>query len=136
LDLSQTPTPPTTLRDAKLKKQEEIIELAKVAQEELVWGYAPAEQASWDRKLTEAKAIIASNNIEDAPILKVEAIAFSGAQIEEDIFAATLFLAEEIINKSEQLYLASAQIAGRRTKLWNQVEAAGTLLEVQAISWE
>ena len=59
----------------------------------------------------------------------------SGAQTEEDIIAASLALAQRILEKSEQLYQVSAQISGRRTKLWNQVEAALTIEEVREIVW-
>lgn len=135
LDISDRPVEPPDLAEAIAQKQAEIIEAAYEAQNELVAGYAPAEQASWDKKLVEAEAILSSTNIEDAPVLKEEAIIFTGAATETDILNATLFLAGEIKTKSQQLYVASAQIAGKRTLLWNQAENAETVEELEQIVW-
>lgn len=135
LDLSDLPYI-DSLSELKTKKQQQLVEWAKHEQEALVADYSPAEQASWDRKVAESQKILVSNNLSDAPIIKTEAIAFSGAQTEVDILAATLNLAQVIVYKSELLYLASAEIAGRRSRLWNQIEAAATIEELFLIVWE
>jgi hypothetical protein len=81
LDLSDRPVDPLTLEQFKAQKKQEIIAIASAKQEELVAGFAPPEQASWSRKVAEAKAFLASGVIEDAPMLKAEAIAISGRRI-------------------------------------------------------
>ena len=135
LDLSDKAKEKPTIADVRENKQQEIIDAAYDAQNELVAGYAPAEQTSWDKKLIEAAAISHSQNLADAPILQAEAEIMSGATTQEDLLNATLFLAGEIQQKSQQLYVASAQIAGKRTLLWNKVEAATTIEEIEAIAW-
>jgi hypothetical protein len=136
LDVSDRPVEPETLEAAKLAKQKEIIEAAKEAQTALVADYAPAEQASWDKKLAQAEKIIESNDFEDAPILAIEAKVFSGATTADELLTATLFLATKIKSKSEQLYAISAQISGKRTKLWNQLQAAKSFEELHLVTWD
>ncbi len=136
LDLSNQAVPAISIEQHKQQKQQEIINIAKFEQEALVADYAPAEQASWDRKVAESKAILQSNNLADAPILEVEAKVFSQATSEPDILAATLFLAGEILNKSNQLYAASAAIAGKRSRLWNAIAQAEAIESVELISWD
>jgi hypothetical protein len=135
LDLSDRPVDPITLDQAKNQKKQEIIAIAINKQEELVAGFAPPEQASWARKVSEAKAFLASSLIEDAPMLKVEAIAISGATNNTVIFQYTQGLANKILSKSEEMYLSSATISGKRTNLSAKIEAAKTFEELNAIAW-
>ncbi len=135
LDLSDRPVDLLTLDQAKAQKKQSIIAIAMQAQEELVAGFAPPEQASWGRKLAEAKAFLASGLIEDAPMLKVEAIALSNAKNNTVILQYTQGLASKILAKSEAMYSDSAIIAGTRTRLMTQVEAAKTIEELNAIVW-
>jgi hypothetical protein len=135
LDLSDRPVDPLTLEELKAQKKQELIAIASAKQEELVAGFAPPEQASWSRKVAEAKTFLASGVIEDAPMLKAEAITISGATNNTVILRYTQGLASKILQKSEEMYLGSATIAGMRTKLVGQVEAAKTTEELNAILW-
>lgn len=135
LDLSDRPIEPLSLDGAKVQKKQEIVEIAIAKQEELVAGFAPPEQASWGRKVAEAKAFLASEKIEDAPMLRAEAIAISGAKTESIVLKYTQGLASKILAKSEAMYLDSAQIAGTRTRLLSQVEYCKTIQELNAIAW-
>lgn len=135
LDLSDRPVDPLTLEQAKAQKKQEIVAIAIAKQEELVAGFAPPEQASWGRKVAEAKAFLASGLIEDAPMLKVEAIAMSKATGNTVIFQYTQGLAKKILQKSEEMYLGSAALAGKRTLLVGQIETAKTIEELNAIAW-
>lgn len=135
LDLSTRPVEPLTLEQAKAQKKQEIIAIASAKQEELVAGFAPPEQASWARKVAEAKAFLASGLIEDAPMLRVEAIAMTKATGDTVIFQYTQGLAKKILSKSEEMYLNSAAISGKRTLLSVQIEAAKTFEELNAIAW-
>jgi hypothetical protein len=136
LDLSDRPVDPLTLEQLKAQKKQELIAIASSKQEELVAGFAPPEQASWSRKVAEAKTFLASGVIEDAPMLKAEAIAISGATNNTVILRYTQGLATKILQKSEEMYLGSATIAGKRTKLVGQAEAVKTTQELNAIVWE
>jgi hypothetical protein len=100
LDLSDRPVDPLTLEQFKAQKKQEIIAIASAKQEELVAGFAPPEQASWARKVAEAKTFLASGVIEDAPMLKVEAIAISGATNNTVILRYTQGLASDILHTS------------------------------------
>jgi hypothetical protein len=135
LDLSDRPVEPLTLEQAKASKKQELIAIAAAKQEELVAGFAPPEQASWTRKVAEAKTFLASGLIEDAPMLRVEAIVMSKATGDTVIFQYTQGLAKKILQKSEEMYLGSAAIAGKRTLLVGQIEAAKTFEELNAIAW-
>lgn len=135
LDLSDRLVDPLTLDQAKAQKKQEIIAIAIAKQEELVAGFAPPEQASWGRKVAEAKAFLASGVIEDAPMLRVEAISMSGATNDTAILQYTQGLANKILAKSEAMYSNSAQIAGTRTRLVTQIEAAQTIEELNVIVW-
>lgn len=135
LDLSDRPIEPQSLELIKQIKQQEIIDLAKLEQNALVADYAPPEQASWDRKIVEAKKFLVSNDLQDAPTLKIEAVVFAEAETEAEALVATKALAGAILAKSEQLYQASAQIAGKRARLWNQIEFAQSMEEVENIVW-
>lgn len=135
LDLSDRPVEPQTLDQAKTQKKQEILAIAMQAQEFLVAGFAPPEQASWGRKVAEAKAFLASGKIEDAPMLKVEAIALSGATNDIVILKYTQGLASKILAKSEAMYLDSAIIAGTRTRLLGQIEAASSIEQLNVIVW-
>lgn len=135
LDLGDHPVDPLTLEQAKAQKKQQIIAIAAAKQEELVAGFAPPEQASWSRKVTEAKAFLASGVIEDAPMLRVEAIALSGATNETVILRYTKGLASKILAKSEEMYLSSAAIAGTRSKLVATIEACHNDEELNAVVW-
>lgn len=135
LDLSTRPVEPLTLEQAKAQKKQEIIAIASAKQEELVAGFAPPEQASWGRKVAEARAFLASGLIEDAPMLRVEAIAMSKATGDTAIFQYTQGLAKKILQKSEEMYLGSAAISGKRTLLVGQIETAKTIEELNLIVW-
>lgn len=135
LDLSDRASSPLSLEQAKAQKKQEIIEIASLKQEELVAGFAPPEQASWARKVGEAKAFLASENIKEAPMLRAEAIAISGAKTESIVLKYTQELAFKILAKSEAMYLESAIIAGTRTKLLTQIEYSKTFEELNAIAW-
>lgn len=126
LDLSDLLKPEQSLTDLKKELQYQIIEAAKQFQSNLVADYSATEQNTWDRKISEAKAIILSKNIDDAPLLKIESSEFNVTSTDEEILAATINLAEIILSKSEELYAISARITGRRTKIWNLIEAAST----------
>jgi hypothetical protein len=135
LDLSDRLVEPQSIEQAKASKKQEIVAIASAKQEELVAGFAPPEQASWGRKVAEAKAFLASGLIEDAPMLRVEAIAMSKATGNTVIFQYTQGLAKKILQKSEEMYLGSAAIAGKRTLFVGQIEAAKTIEELNAIAW-
>jgi hypothetical protein len=135
LDLSDHPVAPLTLEQAKIQKKQEIIAIASIKQEELVQGFAPPEQASWSRKVTEARAFLASGEIKDAPMLRTEAIAISGATKEAIILKHTQGLATKILQKSEEMYMDSATIAGKRTNLLGQIEVANTPQEIEKVTW-
>jgi hypothetical protein len=135
LDLSDRPLDPVTLDQAKAEKKQEITSIAAAKQEELVAGFAPPEQASWSRKVSEAKAFLASGKIEDAPMLKAEAIAISQSKSDAVIYKYSQGLAAKILQKSEEMYISSAGIAGKRTNLLGGVEAAKTFDELNAILW-
>lgn len=135
LDLSDALVEFESLEFAKKLKQQEIIEAAKEEQNALVADYAPPEQASWNKKVEQAEAILQSNDLDDAPILAIEAKVFSGAEAIEDVLATTLFLASTILTRSNQLYQASASISGKRARLWNQIESAQSFEEIQQIVW-
>jgi hypothetical protein len=135
LDLSTRPVDPLTLEQAKAQKKQSLIAIAAAKQEELVAGFAPPEQASWARKVAEAKAFLASGLIEDAPMLRVEAIAMTNATNNTVIFQYQYGLAKKILSKSEEMYLSSAAISGKRTLLSVQIETAKTIEELNAIAW-
>lgn len=135
LDLRSRPVEPESIEQCKASKKQEIVAIASAKQEELVAGFAPPEQASWARKVAEAKAFLASSLIEDAPMLKVEAIAMTGATNNTVIFQYTQGLAKKILSKSEEMYLNSAAISGKRTLLSVQIETAKTIEELNAIAW-
>lgn len=135
LDLSDRPIEPQSIEQFKASKKQEIVAIAIQKQEELVAGFAPPEQASWTRKVAEAKAFLASGLIEDATMLKVEAIAMSKATGNTAIFQYTQGLAKKILHKSEEMYLNSAAIAGKRTLLVGQIETAKTFEELNLIVW-
>ncbi|NJO97524.1 MAG: hypothetical protein HC775_17575 [Hyellaceae cyanobacterium CSU_1_1] len=102
--------------------------------------------------MSEAKAFLASEVIQDAPMLRVEArsslagfhpveeteqeaIALSGATNETVILRYTKGLASKILAKSEEMYLNSAAIAGTRSKLVATIEACQNDEELNAIAW-
>lgn len=135
LDLSSRIIDPLTLEQAKAQKKQEIIAIAMTKQEELVAGFAPPEQASWVRKVAESKSFLASGKIEDAPMLRVEAIALSGAKKDNVIYQYTQGLAARILQKSEQMYLESAEIAGKRSRLVAEVDKCETFELLSAVAW-
>lgn len=135
LDLSDRQPDPLTLEQAKEQKKQEIIAIAAAKQEELVAGFAPPEQASWSRKVIEAKALLASGLIIDAPMLRVEAIALSEAKDDKVILKYSKGLAAKILQKSEEMYLNSAAIAGTRTRLLGEAEGAITFEKIAEVNW-
>jgi hypothetical protein len=135
LDLSDRPIDPISLDQAKAQKKQEIVSIAAAKQEELVAGFAPPEQASWTEKVGKAKAFLASGKIEDARMLRDEAIAICQSKSDAVILRYTQGLATKVLQKSEQMYSTSAIIAGTRTRLLTAVEAAKTFEELNAIAW-
>jgi hypothetical protein len=135
LDLSDRPIDPISLDQAKAQKKQEITSIAAAKQEELVKGFAPPEQASWTEKVGKAKAFLASGKIEDAGMLRDEAIAICQSQSDAVVLRYTQGLATKVLQKSEQMYSTSATIAGTRTRLLTAVEAAKTFEELNKIAW-
>lgn len=132
LDLSDAEPEPPTLEAAKAIIYQQIIDETARRQDALISGYSYAEATSWDEKEKEAKALVASNDIDQAPYLKVEAIAATGATTPEQVLAATQALAQRILQKSNYLRTQTALVAGRRAKLRSQVDAMLTVEEVLA----
>lgn len=125
----------TALEQAKARKQFEIIERAKTEQDNLVADYSPAEQNSWSRKVAEAKLVLSTENLADANLLRTEVTVLSGATEESEILDRTIEFAKIILAKSEELYLASAAISGKRSKLWLMVDSLRSIEEVEAVEW-
>lgn len=121
---------PLTVEEAKQKMQQQIIDLAAKKQAALVSGYSPTEQATWDFKQREASTYLASGNIEDCKYLRAEAIAMTGASDEVTIGKVTQQLALVIVQKADQLRLASSVISGIRARKWNEVEAMTDIKEI------
>lgn len=132
LDLSDRPSEPPTLEAAKATIYQQIIDETARRQDALISGYSYAEATSWDEKEKEAKALVASNDIDQAPYLRVEAITATGATTPEEILSATQALAQRILQKADHLRTQTALIAGNRGKLRSQVEALATVEEVMS----
>jgi hypothetical protein len=135
LDLSDRSPDPITLEQAKALKKQEIIEIAAIKQEELVAGFAPPEQASWSKKVSDSEAFLASGKIEDAGMILPEAIAICESKDENVIYRYTQGVAKTVLGKSKQMYAATATIAGTRTRLVEQIKAATTFEELNKITW-
>lgn len=121
-----------SLASAKVKKQQQIIDLAAKKQQQLVATYPEQEQKSWEGpegKVAEARAILLEG-INVAKSIRTEAIASFKPTSEAEIEAATIALARIIVQKTEELRHALGFIAGTRARKYKEVEA---LTELDAV---
>lgn len=127
--------PPPTLEELKEQLKQNIIYEASRRQEALVSGYSSAERNTWDRKEQEAQALLETCDITKARYLSFEAIALSGATSEQEILAATQFLASRVVEAADRLRSKSAKISGNRARLYALTAVLETKEEVESFDY-
>ncbi len=116
---------PRTLDDLKSAQIALVDRGFEAASAALVEGYPPAERLTWPTQQAEALAWQANST---APTPFLDGIAASRGITPEDMRQKTL---ENVL-----LFMgASQQLVGQRQKLKDQITAATTVEEVQAIVW-
>lgn len=123
-----------SLAIAKARVQQQIIDLAAQKQQQLVASYSEQEQKTWEGeegKLAEARAIL-KQGIVAAKYIVGEAIALSGASTPEQIEAATLNLAQNIVSKNEEWRNRIGVIAGTRARKYTEVSAMNDITAIQS----
>lgn len=137
LDLSDFITSLFDLASAKLQVQQQVVDLAAQKQEALTAGYSDTERDTWDRKEQEAQSYLKYGNLADAKYLKAEAEAMVGSgATDAQVRTAIKQLASVIIQKADQMRLASAVISGTRARKWQEVNQLQTIEQVLAYEVE
>lgn len=91
-----------------------------------VAGKSAAEMSSWTSKAEDSRRFLASQNIDEAEALAVEAAQTVGTSDPTEIAAATQALAELILTKEAQLKLAAALIIGTRSRIDQELNSLST----------
>jgi hypothetical protein len=128
--LDDQPVNPLSLQELKDAKKLEVITEAYLKQQSLVSDFAPPEQATWARKVDECKKLLAGEKLDNLPMIKAESIALADSTDELVVTAYANNLANKIVTKSEQLYIASAQIAGNRARLCATIDSIKDIKEL------
>jgi hypothetical protein len=126
LTAGNTPLPPDTIGQDTLavaieKRKSEIDAYAAGLRNAVIRGYSSAELSSWSLKLIEARAYIATSDINQAPLLNATA-QVRGITISD--------MANRVMTNSAQFLQLEATIDGIRGK---HCDAVGAMTTVQGI---
>lgn len=109
-----------TLDEAIALRLAEISQIAKQLQDAAIEQYSPGEISTWDRKESDAKAILSGNA---APLLEHEAN-LAGIPVAD--------LAQVIVQKAESYRMLSATVAGIRSRHSHAIGQLTTVEEVMS----
>lgn len=111
---------PLDLQEAIELRLSEVTEVVRQIQDAAIAQYSVGEISTWDRKESDARAVLAG---ESAELLEREA-AIGGIQVHA--------LAAVVVRKADEYRLFSATIAGVRSRHQRTITALGTVDEVMS----